>query len=208
MKSSQFDLYLLIFNISKLKNAGTLIRSAAAFNCKEVFLIDSKKKTSKAMVFFGSHGTEQTTNYRIFKSIQSVREYCTKQHIFICGVEIMPSSKPVQCHPFMGSTLIVMGNEGTGLNVNQKEICDQFIYIPQYSTKTACLNVAVAGSIIMEHFAEWAKYAEMVQVGEKFVTDASPKLGYIINEDKEEEVNVAKPLSLIDPQLDKLFGDL
>jgi len=34
-----------------------------------------------------------------------------------------------------------------------KEICDHFVYIPQYTEKTASLNVAVAGSIIFHHFA-------------------------------------------------------
>jgi len=32
-------------------------------------------------------------------------------------------------------------------------MCDHFVYIPQYTDKTASLNVAVAGSIIFHHFA-------------------------------------------------------
>jgi len=39
----------------------------------------------------------------------------------------------------------------------QKAICDHFVYIPQYTNKTASLNIAVAGSIIFHHFASKQK---------------------------------------------------
>lgn len=39
-------------------------------------------------------------------------------------------------------------------------MCDDFVYIPQYGKGTASLNVTVAGSIIMHHFALWANYKE------------------------------------------------
>ena len=39
-----YDFYLLVYNISKHKNIGTLIRSASAFNIKKVFIIGENKK--------------------------------------------------------------------------------------------------------------------------------------------------------------------
>jgi len=47
-------------------------------------------------------------------------------------------------------------------------VCDSFVYIPQYTEKTASLNVAIAGSIIFHHFALWAGYKEQKRVGFKF----------------------------------------
>jgi hypothetical protein len=47
-------------------------------------------------------------------------------------------------------------------------ICDHFVYIPQYTDKTASLNVAIAGSIIFHHFALWANYQEAGREGFKF----------------------------------------
>jgi tRNA G18 (ribose-2'-O)-methylase SpoU len=41
-----------------------------------------------------------------------------------------------------------------------KEICDFFVYIPQYTEKTASLNVSVAAGIIFHHFALWAGFRE------------------------------------------------
>ena len=47
-------------------------------------------------------------------------------------------------------------------------MCDHFVYIPQYTDKTASLNVAIAGSIIFHHFAIYANYPEAGRTGEKF----------------------------------------
>lgn len=46
------------------------------------------------------------------------------------------------------------------MNKKQIEMCDHFVYIPQYSTGTASLNVNVAASIVMHHFSTWAGYEE------------------------------------------------
>ena len=55
--------YMLMFNIAKQKNFGTIIRSAAAFGLEEVFLVDSNHKK---MPKFGSQGTADKMNYRVF----------------------------------------------------------------------------------------------------------------------------------------------
>ena len=44
--------YMLMFNISKAKNFGTIVRSAAAFNLEEVFLVEGAKRSKLST--FGS----------------------------------------------------------------------------------------------------------------------------------------------------------
>ena len=57
---------MLMFNISKSKNFGTILRSAAAFGLSEVFLVEANhKKLSK----FGSQGTADKLDYRVFQSL-------------------------------------------------------------------------------------------------------------------------------------------
>ena len=50
----------------------------------------------------------------------------------------------------------MLGNEGQGLSPKQISLCDSFVYIPQHGCGTASLNVAVACSIVLHHFALWA----------------------------------------------------
>ena len=56
----------------------------------------------------------------------------------------------------------------------QKAICDGFVYIRQYGPGTASLNVSVAASIVMHHFALWAGYDERSRLGEKYVVAERP----------------------------------
>ncbi|EGR34234.1 obp33pep like protein, putative [Ichthyophthirius multifiliis] len=80
----------------------------------------------------------------------------------------MSNSINIIQQPFKGDTVFLMGNEGQGLLDCHKNICDQFVYIPQYTNKTASLNVACAASIVFHHWAMWAQYEECQLFGEKF----------------------------------------
>lgn len=62
-----------------------------------------------------------------------------------------------------------------GLSSGQKRLCDSFVYIPQYGDGTASLNVAVAASITLHHFALWAQYEERARDGEKYVVAERPQ---------------------------------
>ena len=49
--------------------------------------------------------------------------------------------------------------------------CDAFVYIPQFGSGTASLNVTVAASIVFHRFAERAEYAERARHEEKYVVE-------------------------------------
>ncbi len=55
------------------------------------------------------------------------------------------------------------------------DACDAFVYIGQYGTGTASLNVAVAASIVLHHFALWADFDEAARDGYKFVLTPRPQ---------------------------------
>ena len=64
--------------------------------------------------------------------------------------------------------------QGTGLSQGQVQLCDTFVYIQQYGAGTASLNVSVAASIVLHHFALWAGYQERSRHGEKFDVGERP----------------------------------
>ncbi len=76
-----------MFNIQKAKNFGTVIRSAAAFNIQEIFLVEPPGKKNK-IATFGSQGTADKMATRFFNSLKDVREHCNSNKISICGIEI------------------------------------------------------------------------------------------------------------------------
>ncbi|BBG93251.1 tRNA/rRNA methyltransferase SpoU family protein [Prunus dulcis] len=63
---------------------------------------------------------------------------------------------------------------GTGLSAKELEICDFFVYIPQYGGGTASLNVTVAASIVLHQFGVWAGFPERTRDGNKFIVAEKP----------------------------------
>jgi tRNA G18 (ribose-2'-O)-methylase SpoU len=178
-----FDFYLLIYNIQSKHNIGTLIRSASAFNCKKILVLGTNKKVLKKL--FGNQGTVKKMEFTFFETLDEIKKFCKDNEIYICGVEIGEKSLPINSQPFKGNTMFVLGNEGAGMNIKQKEMCDHLVYIPQYSNKTGSLNVAIAGSIIFHHFAVWANYQEANFTNEKYdVLRREPKIELESNNDK------------------------
>jgi len=47
-----------------------------------------------------------------FRSITEAKKYFVENNIFVCGVEITPTSQSVITHPFRGDTVFLLGNEG------------------------------------------------------------------------------------------------
>jgi tRNA(Leu) C34 or U34 (ribose-2'-O)-methylase TrmL len=167
--SQERDAYMLVYNIGKKKNFGDILRSAAAFGVKEVFIVGAKKLST-----FGDQGTQRYCKFRHFESLVEAKKELVKRGIRLVGIEITSDSVPVQHHPFSGPTCFMTGNEGTGMNDQQLAACDSFVFIPQYSGATASLNVATATGIVFHHFALWAGKKEQPRDGFKFVVEEPP----------------------------------
>lgn len=162
--------FLVIHSVSKRHNVGNLLRSATAFGVAEVCIIGSKQ--------FNTFGSQGACDYVTIKSFPTLKECChhlkVNEGCEIIGVEIMEGAKLVESHPFSGPTAFILGNEGSGLSEAQMRHCDSFTYINQYGPGTASLNVYVAASIVLHHFALWAGYSERSRTGGKFDLGSRP----------------------------------
>ena len=155
-KKNNFSFYLLIYNIQSRNNIKILIKSAISYNCKKFLVIGKEKKVLEKLFKGEKEMTSKIKDYfEYFEDIESLKKYLKENNITPCGVEIGENCIPIQNHPFKGNTLFVLGNERAGLNNKQKDLCEQFVFIQQYSEKTGSLNVAVAASIIFYHFYVW-----------------------------------------------------
>ncbi|MBA0600046.1 uncharacterized protein LOC105777716 [Gossypium raimondii] len=161
--------YVVVHNIAKRHNVGTLARSATAFGVTELILVGRRDFNA-----FGSHGSTSHLRFRHFHSLTDARLFLKEKDCDICGVEITEDAVSITDHPFKKSTAFLLGNEGTGLSAKECEICDFFVYIPQYGGGTASLNVTVAASIVLHHFGVWAGFSERIRDGNKFVVAEKP----------------------------------
>ncbi|KAI6693168.1 hypothetical protein NL676_020878 [Syzygium grande] len=161
--------YVVVHNIAKRHNVGTLARSATAFGVSELIVVGRRDFNA-----FGSHGSTSHLAFRHFHSLPEARSFLKEKDCDICGVEITDDAVAVNQHPFKRSTAFLVGNEGTGLSAKECEICDFFVYIPQYGCGTASLNVTVAASIVLHQFGVWAGFSERIRDGNKFVVAEKP----------------------------------
>ncbi|KMS95008.1 hypothetical protein BVRB_013280 [Beta vulgaris subsp. vulgaris] len=168
-KEGLVESFVIVHNIAKRHNVGTLARSATAFGVSELILVGRRDFNS-----FGNHGSISHLHFRHFHSLIEARNFLKERGCDICGVEITNNAAPVNQHPFSRSTAFLLGNEGTGLSVKECEICDFFVYIPQYGSGTASLNVTIAASIVLHHFGVWAGFTERTRDGNKFVVAEKP----------------------------------
>ena len=154
----QYKFYVLIFNIQSRHNINTIIRSAISFGCNNFLVLGKDRKVLNKFLEKEHSPFMNNVKFDYFESYDELKQFLKENNIFACGVEIGANCIPIQEHPFKGNTLFILGNEGAGMNQKQKDLCDHFVYIQQYSEKTGSLNVAIAASIIFHHFAIWAGY--------------------------------------------------
>ena len=122
----------------------------------------------------GNQATNRFISWRFFDTFADCHGWVLKSGFKLVGVEIGARAKNISARPFSDKTIFVLGNEGAGLDQKTMDACDELVYIPQYGRGTASLNVATAASIVLHHFAEWAKYPNHTAVeGFKFVVDES-----------------------------------
>ncbi|GJP54917.1 hypothetical protein CLOM_g13931 [Closterium sp. NIES-68] len=163
------ECYVIVHNVAKRHNIGMLLRSATAFNVHQILVVGRRDFSA-----FGSHGAADHVSLKHFNSLTDAKTYLQERDCSICGVEIVDNARPIQSHPFSGNTAFLLGNEGTGLSPTELAVCDSFVYIPQHGPGTASLNVIVAASIVLHHFAVWARYPVREREGAKFSVAARP----------------------------------
>ena len=171
---------LLVYNVSKKANVGTIMRSAVAFGCLELVLVSRKGGKGKINTF-GAKGTHRYLRYKHFMALDEAVAYLKDEtQSDLVGVEIDAESKPVSSHPFRPgrNVCFVMGNEGDGLNDKIRAHCDYLVYIKHSGAGTASLNVACAATIVLHHFGLWAGYGETPRDGAKYVVDPSQRTGH------------------------------
>ena len=153
------EFYLLITGEGGKNNYGVLVRSASAFDCKEIFILGAKKNIIKK--FFGNHGTAKKMNYRFFSSLEEIKNHCIKNDIQICGININYkrdkkfNALPIEDINFGNKkTLFILGNSMYPIKKELESLINIFSYVNQeeYEENIHELNLAIIGSITMHYF--------------------------------------------------------
>ncbi|MBM18208.1 MAG: hypothetical protein CL947_04035 [Epsilonproteobacteria bacterium] len=133
---------MALYHIQDPGNLGTLIRTAAAMNIENVFIIDGVDPYSPKVIQ-ATAGTIAYTNIITTDWQNFINKHT---HIATCALVVKDGQSPEYIN--ISNSIIVIGNEGQGLPIEIIKQCSQHLTIPMPG-QTESLNAAIAGSIAL-----------------------------------------------------------
>jgi tRNA G18 (ribose-2'-O)-methylase SpoU len=125
-------------------NIATGIRNANAFNAREVFYLGIKKIDRR-----GALGTYKYTDVTFLPTIDDLVKL-RDRYKFI-GIDNVPGSVSMSTYVWVPNSLLIFGEEGTGLTPTIKSLCDDIVHIDMFGSVRS-LNCGTASGIIMNAF--------------------------------------------------------
>ncbi len=124
---------------------GTGIRNANAFNAKEVFYLGNRKWDRRSSV--------GVYNYTNVQWIPTIEDFMKLQEKYtIVGIDNIPGrSIPLSQYRWSINTLMVFGEEGTGLSLPMQAFCRDIVEIEMFGSVRS-LNCGVASGIMMHDY--------------------------------------------------------
>lgn len=122
-------------------NMGSGIRNANAFNAKEVFYVGDKKWDRRSAV--------GVYNYTPVQWLPTMEEFeKLKTRYTIVGVDNVPGSISMKYYKWRPNTLLVFGEEGSGLTSGMQSLCKDIVHIDMFGSVRS-FNCGVASGIVM-----------------------------------------------------------
>lgn len=147
LKTTSHPFSVLMENFVGDFNIGSVLRSANAFNAKEMYYYGNKKWDRR-----GSVGTHHYTDFIHLKDKQSLEMLKTK-YTFVALENGIESTESLYDFVWPENPLIIIGEEGCGITSETLDMCDKFIHIPMFGSVRS-FNAAVAGSIAMNDYIQ------------------------------------------------------
>ena len=139
---------IFLFSVRDPSNLGAVIRSSVAFGIDHVILsadcadIYSPKTIRSAM---GSIFRVKVTTVRDIPTFIEAAHFNSRR---VFAAELTDDAKSLSEVGIKGSDIVIIGNEGHGIDREIAALCDESVYIP-ISKKTESLNASVAAAIFM-----------------------------------------------------------
>ena len=135
----------ILDNIQDPGNLGAIIRSAVAFNINTIILSNDTVDLYNEKVIRASEGMIFNINF-IRNDLDKEIIKLKNNNYKVYGTDVNKGNS-LNKIDFKEKNAIIIGNEGNGMKVEIKNLCDELITIP-ISTSCESLNAGVAASII------------------------------------------------------------
>lgn len=136
-----FPYAVMMTQISRDFNFGSVIRNANIFGASEIFYFGHKKIDRR-----GAVGAYLYSKVTFLESMEALKEL-KKTYSFVAAEQ---NERSVRLKDFIwpSKPLILIGEEGCGLSEEMLQLCDNIVEIPQYGSVRS-LNASTASGIVM-----------------------------------------------------------
>ena len=124
-------------------NIGTVVRTANAFLAREVIIVGNRR--------WNRRGAMVTDRYQHISHVPSVADlavHAAQAGYAIVAIDNFPGAVPLETFALPVNTLLLFGQEGTGLSPEAREAAPVICSIAQYGS-TRSINAGVAAGIAM-----------------------------------------------------------
>lgn len=151
LQSRQPDQRVLVLDrLQDPGNAGTLLRSAAAFGFSQVLTVPDTVDLWSGKVLRAALGVSFALKINRCASIAAAYDWLHRGGSTILCADLGGEALEA-IEPGPASLAVVLGNEGNGVSQAARDGADKVVTI-RMSDAVESLNVAVAGSILLHHF--------------------------------------------------------
>lgn len=143
---------VILGEIQDPQNVGAIIRSAAAFGISGVLIPIHNQAPITGTVIKVSAGMAFKTPLVSVNNVNSVIRDLKKRGFWIYGLE-GSSNESISDEQFEKPSVIIVGNEGSGIREKTREACDHLLRIPMHPASES-INAATSVSVTLY---EWSK---------------------------------------------------
>jgi len=145
LQQKSFPFAVMMENFVGDFNLSSVLRSCNAMNGREMFYLGRKQYDRRGTV--GTHHYTDLINVKTREELLKLKE----RYTFVALENSVPQAESIYDFMWPENPLIIIGEEGVGITPETLELCDRYVYIPQYGSVRS-MNAAVAGSIAMNDF--------------------------------------------------------
>lgn len=160
------NLQVVLDNIRSTFNVGAIFRSSDGVGINRIYLCGITPAPSNSKVHKTSLGAEETVNYEVHPNALSLIKTLKNKGYVIWALEKTSKSQSIFDYQISTSsppTILVVGNEITGVDPDILNECDAHLHIPMVGLKKS-LNVAIAFGIAVYSLSRY-HFSSIVEVG-------------------------------------------
>ena len=148
-KINNNEQFVILDKVQDAGNIGTIIRTCASFNIKNMICIKGSVDIYSSKVVRSAMGAINKVNiyYLDIKMLLNLKKYLLENGYIIIGTSLKAKKYLHELTPNK-KMIYVVGNEANGISEEMKDICDGFVKIKMEEIQES-LNVGVATSILL-----------------------------------------------------------